>query len=636
MGYKKIKRVEGADEQKEALDYILKDISTLEALIGDSRIERANRLGIEQELCLVDRELYPSPVVLDALKHLDEDFFTTELARHNLEINLKPLEIKSGILDSLEQKLYKYIGEAGDAASKLNCDVMLIGILPTIRRHYISKKHMTPQDRFRYMIRAMNELRRNEYVIQIDGVERLVAEDKSNLFQYCNTSFQMHYQLDAENIPAQYNYAQLIAAPVLAAGGNSPYLLDKLLWHETRIALFQKAVDTRETNYHASDNYLRVPFGSKWLKESPLELYRDDLTRYDIFMRPAEFADSPKQYEEGEIPDLRSLEVFNSSVFRWNRLCYGVMNGKPHLRVENRLMPSGPTVHDEVANAAFWLGLMHGLPEKYTNLPVKMDFHEVKVNTIKAAQYGLDAGFNWINGENRSASELIRNELLPIAGNGLKKAGLAEEEIEKYLGVIHSRIDNGQTGSVWMINAHKKISTGNTPPVSNAILTSEILKRQKEGSPVHEWMTPDSYDFEIQDWGSLEVKKFMTDKVFTLSYDEQIDQAAYKMKQHDHCVVPVVDENWSLCGLLTSSDLMNYYREAKDGLTEEKTKLAELVREPQFTLNPDDSARKAANILDREKLKSLPVVSDNRLIGIVSGHDLFNVTKYAKHSEIES
>ena len=637
MGYKKIKKVESPSEQKEALDHILKDIRTLESLLNEKKVEKEYRLGAEQELCLIDRHYHPAPVVLDVLKDLNEEYFTTELARHNLEINLKPFEIKSGVLESLEEELRKYIGKARSAASELNSDVMMVGILPTIRRHYISKKHMTPENRFRYMIQAMNELRRDEYTIRIDGVENLVAEDRSNLFQYCNTSFQMHYQLDPERSTNQYNYAQLIAAPVLAAGGNSPYLLGKLLWHETRIALFQKAVDTRESNYYdASNNYLRVPFGTKWLKKSPLELYKDDLTRYEIFMRPAEFVDSTKQYNNGEIPELLSLQVFNSSVFRWNRLCYGVLNGKPHLRVENRLMPSGPTVRDEVANTAFWVGLMHGMPEKYMELPEIMDFRDVKVNTIKAAHYGLDAEFSWINGESYSASELIMDELLPYAKKGLNKAGLEESEISKYLDIIRFRIDRRQTGSIWLRNAYDKISEENTSPVSNMILTSEILKLQNEGSPVHEWKLSDTDQFRFENWENIEVKKFMTDELVTLGYDEQIDQAAYKMKQHDFLDVPVVDENWKLCGILKSSDLMNYYREVKDGLTEEKTKLGALICDNPATLNPDDTAQKAAKLLRENEAKSLPVVSENVLIGIVSRHDLLNITKFAKVKETES
>ena len=141
---------------------------------------------------------------------------------------------------------------------------------------------------------------------------------------------------------------------------------------------------------------------------------------------------------EGEIPKLEAIGVHNGTIYRWNRLCYGQNNGVPHMRIENRYIPAGPSVKDEVANALFWIGIMQGMPDKYKNLSESTPFNEVKGNFINAARTGINTYFNWF-GKGISARRLILEELLPIAREGLVKSEIDQADIDKYLGIIEKR-----------------------------------------------------------------------------------------------------------------------------------------------------------------------------------------------------
>ena len=138
----------------------------------------------------------------------------------------------------------------------------------------------------------------------------------------------------------------------------------------------------------------------------------------------------------GRVPNLNAWRLHNGTIWRWNRACYGLVDGKPGLRVEARYLPAGPTVIDEVANAAFFLGLMTSLPNEFGDVTRLMRFEDAKDNFFNAARYGLKSQIVWLDGEGYRARRLILEQLLPLARRGLRNSGIIESDIERYLKVI--------------------------------------------------------------------------------------------------------------------------------------------------------------------------------------------------------
>ncbi|MFB6372837.1 MAG: hypothetical protein ABEN55_06930, partial [Bradymonadaceae bacterium] len=281
--------------------------------------------------------------------------------------------------------------------------------------------------------------------------------------------------------------AQVAAAPVLAAATHSPMLFGKRLWHETRIALFQQSVDTRTTDLHHRELEPRVTFGSQWIEDSVLEIFREDIARFRLLFGIDVDEDPMEELDAGRIPSLQALCLHNGTVYRWNLACYGISEGKPHLRIENRVFPSGPTPVDEVANAAFWFGLMSGLVAEHPEVRNDMEFATAKNNFFSAAREGLSAPLAWFDGHTRPAGELIQQELLPLAYDGLESSGIDSDDIERYLGIIVERVESQQTGSQWMLDSFHTMNEERGLAERVAALTAGEIERQNEGDPVHEW-----------------------------------------------------------------------------------------------------------------------------------------------------
>jgi hypothetical protein len=212
---------------------------------------------------------------------------------------------------------------------------------------------------------------------------------------------------------------------MVAVSANSPFLFQASLWEETRIPLFEQAVDTSDLG-HPDD--CRVTFGERWLETSVLEVFEDNLHRFAPLL-PIAF-DSPAS-------ELRHLRLHNGTIWRWNRPLVGFdAAGTPHLRIEHRPLPSGPTILDEVANAALFLGLLLGVARQYGDVRTRFQFGDVRGNFLAGARYGLNAMFQWEAGTTVPARALIAEHLVPLAHEGLASVGLPQEERDRYLGVI--------------------------------------------------------------------------------------------------------------------------------------------------------------------------------------------------------
>ncbi len=443
---------------------LLNDIEALERMIDNNLIETGiTRIGAEQEFCLVDKHWRPAKNAQDILPLIDDDHFTTELARYNLEINLDPFTLKEDCFELMQNQLESLLDKATKVCDANQTKILLTGILPTISKSELMFDYMTQSPRYWAMNEVIKKARGSDITLKIRGVDELLVTHDSVLFEACNTSFQLHLQIDPKDFTSSYNWAQAITGPVLSISANSPLLLGRELWSETRIALFQQSIDTRNASYALKNQEARVSFGNQWSKGSAADIFKNDLANHKILLAREIEQNALDELDQGTIPKLDALCLNNGTLYRWNRPCYGVGGGKPHLRIENRYIPSGPSVLDEMANFAYWVGLMVGRPSRYDDMESQMDFRDAKANFIKAARYGKESMLRW-DGEIRSTYDLTLNTFLPIARKGLKQVGINQKDIDRLLGVIERRTLT-QTGAQWITSQyrtlHKKMKSDN-------------------------------------------------------------------------------------------------------------------------------------------------------------------------------
>jgi CBS domain-containing protein len=404
-------------------------------------------------------------------------------------------------------------------------------------------------------------------------------------------------------------------------------LLGKRLWRETRIALFQQSVDIRGPSCHLRETQPRVTFGNGWVKHSVVEVFQEDIARHRVLLGADISEDSTQMLEEGRIPSLQALMIHNGTIWKWNRPCYGVLENRPHLRIENRVLPAGPTVIDEMANAAFWLGIMKGLPEKYREIHKVLEFDDVRTNFLKAARMGLGARFVWAGKKRIRAGTLILEELLPIAHEGLRMAGIHKKDINRYLGIIEQRVSTGKTGSQWILDSYSALKEQGTKDEAIVALTAGIARRQREGTPVHQW-DPARLD-EPGNWLNRYscVEQIMSTDLFTLHKDDLVDLATNVMNWQHIRHIPVEDNQETLVGLVTSGRLLRYYStqpmERKRKLTVENL----MVRNP-IAVSPETLIHDAIALMRKHKVGCLPVVSGKKLVGIITEYDFVNMSKH--------
>lgn len=608
--------------------YLLKDVQALEKMLEDDWFNKEPiHIGAEQEMCLVDENYKPSPRALDILGDINDDRFTTELAKFNLEANINPLVYEKDCFSVLEKNLNEIMTNVRKVANDHQSNVLLTGILPTIRKFDLDLENLTPLDRYFALVKAINKLRGKIYELRIAGIDELNIKHDSAMLEACNTSFQVHLQIKPEDFVRKYNAAQALMAPVLAIGSNSPMLFGKRLWKETRVALFQQSVDTRVTSEHLRDRSPRVTFGNQWLKNSIIELYKEDIVRFKVMLMTDVEEDVFKVMEQGITPKLRALMIHNSTVYRWNRPCYGISpNGKPHLRIENRCIPSGPTVVDEVANSAFWIGLMSAFDDYHSDIPRAMDFDDAKSNFIATARLGMDTSLHWFNDKKYQVSDLIAKELLPIAREGLLKNNVNKEDIDKYLDIIKERNESRKTGASWMLKSFSKLSKTTSKEELSIGITASILKNQIEGSPVHQWDLASTEDISSMQHSTLLAEEFMTTDLFTIIKDDIPEMVSEIMDWQKIRYMPIEDEKGKLIGLISSRMLLRYFSRLNKGeLNDNKTIKDLMINDPIF-IGPETSIMEAMNIMREKRIGCLPVVKNNKLIGIITEENFLNIT----------
>ena len=627
MGVETVKLAETKEQVQEFIKYLLKDIRAMEKMLSEDYFETdIIRIGAEQELCLVDKFAKPAPISTELLEALNDNDFTTELARFNLETNLNPLEFKGKCLSMLEANILSQLDKAREAIKQFDGDIVLTGVLPTIRKSDLEIENLTPLPRYRALCDAINKLRGDEYDLRIQGMDELLMRFDTPLLEACNTGFQVHLQVTPDEFVNKYNLAQAITGPVLSSAVNSPLLFGKRLWAETRIALFHQSVDTRQVGDHLRDNSPRVTFGNGWLKESILEIYKEDIARYRVMLSSNITEDVDEIFETGGIPKLMALQVHNGTVYRWNRPCYGISNGKPHLRIENRIFPSGPTVTDEIANAAFWLGLLNGMDNEYPDISKVLDFDDARMNFIAASKLGLDTKFKWVGDKRYSAVDLINKELLPLARQGLKNADVYEGDITSYLDVIEERTEAAQTGSYWMVKSYNSLSKDVSREQALTAVTNAMIKNQRKGEPVHKWGLAKPDDLEMWQPSSLLVEEFMTTDLFTVQKDDIIELVANLFEWRRIRYVPVEDDSKHLVGLITMRMIFREFNNILHNRGSSSKAVEDIMIKNPITIHPEASILEAIDIMDGQKIGCLPVVKNNRLVGIITEQNYMEIT----------
>lgn len=622
MGEAKVKVLSSDNERVEFVNHLLDDIKALEHMLDHDLFESGiQRIGVEQEFCLVNKEYIPSKKALEVLESINDKSFTTELAVYNLELNSDPFVLEGSCFSRLENCIVEKMAKARKAAKENDTSIITTGILPTISYTEINEEYMTPLKRYKVLGQIIRNARGADFELHLLGVDELNMKHDCIMMEACNTSFQVHLQIESKDFVDQYNWASAIAGPVLSAVVNSPLLLGNELWSETRLALFRQSIDLRKTTRMPRKRQPRVSFGNQWIRESVAEIYKDDISRFTLLLTSDLKEWSLEEVKKGNIPDLTALRIHNGTIYKWNRPCFGVTDGKPHIRIENRYIPSGPTIKDEIANAVFWIGLMKAMPDKYKNIWEVMDFKQARANFIKAARFGLETEFE-IFDDILPARRLITENLLPLAAEGLKKTGIDKKDIEHYLGIIENRVNNNQTGSQWIIHNYRELRKDLSKDEALKLITMKMGEMGEKNIPVGEWTNLDSSDKEKIINTFEKVYQVMTTDLLVVRENDILELVIKIMEWRKIRRMPVEGMKGELIGLLTKSRIERLIEEDKSV----KHKLVkDVMIKNVIVAEPDDELDASIKRMKRFKVGCLPVIKRNELIGIITETDIINV-----------
>lgn len=429
--------------------------------------------GFELESWLVDHNYFPAPINEAYLTRLNDPLVVPELSKFNVELNGTPQPLLGNALSRMEAELTRTWQRCLDVAHELDASLVMIGILPTIHESQMVLKNISPLNRF-YALNEQVLLQRagKPITINIAGREHLDIVHQDVMLEAATTSFQVHLQTPASQAVRYYNASIILSAPIVAACANSPFLFEKDLWDETRIPLFEQAVDLG--GFHGlADKERRVTFGSGYLNESPYECFEENLRSYPVLL-PIHFDTPPEQFAH--------VRLHNGTIWRWNRMLAGFDDAHaPHLRIEHRVIPSGPSIVDQIANAALYFGLAHFYARDTLAPEARMPFETARDNFYRSARDGLSASITWLDGRETETRALLLDELIPQAIHALKQLGIDRGEAEHYLGIVKARVASGQTGAAWQRTYAEKTRR------DFLLLSAAYLREQRSGKPVHEW-----------------------------------------------------------------------------------------------------------------------------------------------------
>ncbi|NPC95306.1 glutamate--cysteine ligase [Nocardioides sp. zg-DK7169] len=466
---------------------VRRNLDVFARMLREARFDTDDPMtGLEVELNLVDKAGDPAMCNAEVLAEIADEDFQTELGQFNVEINLAPARLREGGLSAFEDNLRRSLNDAEQKSARVGAQLVMVGILPTLDEGHMARSTLSGNPRYRLLSEQILNARGEDISIAITGPERLRTTTDSIVPEAACTSTQLHVQTSPDQFAAYWNASQVISSIQLALGANSPYLLGKELWRETRIPLFEQATDTRSAELEAQGVRPRVWFGERWIT-SVFDLFEENV-RYFPALLPVldEHEDPLTVLEAGGTPSLAELKLHNGTIYRWNRPVYDIAHGVPHLRVENRVLAAGPTVADTMANAAFYFGLVRFLAEHERPLWSQMSFSAAEENFHVAARDGIEALVYWPGVGQVRATELVLRRLLPQARAGLDAWGVPGEESDRLLGIIEQRCLTGTNGAEWFVGRMRARDGEDRFDALRATLL-EYRDRMHTNEPVHTW-----------------------------------------------------------------------------------------------------------------------------------------------------
>ena len=612
---------------------LLRDIEAFDIMLNEGMFENdIKRIGAEQELVIVDKNsLKAKSIAPEIISNKGKrDWLVPELSTYNLEINLPPYELVNNSFSEMETLLRSQLNEVDSLLEKHGAWSILTGILPTMRKNDLSNEQISPYERYHMLMRALTKERKGrDFELRMSGIDELLVSHDSALLEACNTSFQVHLQVMPDQFQQYYNNALTLTGPIIAVSSNSPLVFGKRLWHESRIALFQQAIDTRLSSYHLRERSPRVILGTDFLNGSVTDIYKEDVSRFKILFHNKVEENSLEMLEKGKVPKLKALAFHNSTVYRWNRACFGISDtGKPHLRIENRVIPSGPSIIDEMANAAFWIGCMEGLADHVDDVRTKMSFADVRDNFSKSARMGIDTKFTWFKDKKITARDLILKKLIPLAKEGLQKNNISSEDIDKYLGVIEERTKAHMTGARWMLRGYTELqSHASTTDEALSVLTASILKNQDiPNNPIHKWNMPTISDLNHYLPLELTVSEVMDTQLFTVHQDDPVELVAELMDFNKIRYTLVEDENGSLVGLVSARLLLKEFVKTNIKGSQNMPAVKALMIKNPVHISPKTPLLEAIEIMNKKEFGCLPVLQDGELVGVLTEKVFIQIT----------
>ncbi|XVV12819.1 glutamate--cysteine ligase [Actinoplanes sp. CA-131856] len=446
---------------------------------------REGMTGLEIEINLIDADARPAMRNAEVLARLDDAAFQTELGQFNLELNAPPRSIGGHGLADYEHALRDSLDRA---AAKADCRLVMIGMLPTLTPGDLVLDNLSANERYRRLNDEMAGARGEQFRVDIHGVERLQSASDSITPEAACTSVQFHLQVPPDRFHRFWNASQAIAGPQVAIGANSPFMYGRRLWAETRIALFQQATDTRPDELKAQGVRPRVWFGERWIT-SVFDLFEENVTFFPPLLPILDEEDPFEVLRAGGVPHLGELRLHNGTVYRWNRPVYDVTEGRPHLRVENRVLPSGPTLIDLLANAAFYFGVVRQLAEEERPIWSRLPFAAARDNFHAGARAGIEATMTWPGQGEIAVTDLVRSVLLPKAHAGLDLYGVDPSLRDRLLAVIDERCRLARNGATWQTDVvrHAEQHRGLTRPAALREMLLRYWTLQQTNEPIHTW-----------------------------------------------------------------------------------------------------------------------------------------------------
>lgn len=545
MGASDVKPCRRGEQARAFQRAVLEDLRALAWMLERGLVESAPvRVGAEQELFLVAEDGAPAPVAAEVLARLGEGPYSHEVGLFDLEANLTARMLGGASLSELERETRELVARATAAAAQEGAHLLLCGILPSVTRQHLRPELVTPSVRFDVLSDATLRAQGGELRPAIRGIDDLELRLDNMMLDACTASFQVHLQVAPETFAAVYNAGQLALAPVLAMAACSPLLLGKRLWRETRVPLVEQVTRMGTVAAQRRGGPPRADFGTRWVERSPVELHLEDLARHAPVL-VGETSEQPfEALRHGRAPLLAALAIHNGTVWRWNRACYGITEGKPHLRIEMRALPAGPTVVDQVANASLWLGLTLAFARELPDLPAQMRFEDARSNFYEAARRGIDSRLLWLDGARHDACALVLGELLPAARRGLLEAGVNAADVERYLGIIEQRAQTRRSGSQWMLDSFDAMQ-GPAPLRARAV-AAQMQPMSLGEQPVHTWAVQ---QLEPATGSGTPLSLLAAGQPVALQPHDAVELAA-ELLRAGQPLVPVEDERGTLLGVV--------------------------------------------------------------------------------------